>query len=154
MIMSNYMDIIKEVASTEDFTEEQYISTDLESKYNDIVKEMAMVSESVISYEAVMLPVFESKNKYFVELDNIVKYMNSQSITDIKEAVDNIAEANNISVSDMSVVLGSKEDFESTLEEAEKLADEGDTSLLEDCNLSIKFINYMKSNNINVVTKQ
>lgn len=152
MITKSYTNIIKEAAESEEFNVSDVISDELKDKYNECVKEMVIVPKGTVTYTAEMIPVFENDSRYYVEFDNMAKYMKSCDVRDIKEAVDTIAEVNNIDESDLSVVIESREYMESVIEEAIEQSKAGDKSLLESCELSMKLIEMMKSEGINVVT--
>ena len=98
-----------------------------------------------------MVPVFTHESAYYVEMDNLMKYMQSRNITDVKEAMENVAEANRLELDQLSLVIESKEYMNSVLEEASQLSKAGDKSLLENCELSVKLINLLKAEGINVV---
>ena len=82
----------------------------------------------------------------------MAKYMRSAEVTDVSNALYDIAEANDINVDKLSVVIESKEYMKSVIDEAIKQSKAGDKSLLESCELSIKLIEMMKNEGINVVT--
>lgn len=151
MLIKSCTDIIKEAAIVEDFNVSDIITDELKSKYDDCMNNMAVVNKSAVAYNCKMVPVFQHESTYFVELDNVAKYMNSFEITDIKEAMENIAEANDISLDDMSLVIESKDYMDSIIKSAIAQSKAGDKSLLENCEVSIKLINLLESEGINVV---
>lgn len=151
MITKTCTDIIREAALAEDFNVTDMISDELQANYNDCIKNMPIIPKELVGYSRDMVPVFTNESNYFVELDNVVKYMNSAEITDVKEAMENIAEANNLHLEQLSLVIESKDYMEAVLEEAIELSRLGDKSLLENCELSIKLINLLESEGISVV---
>ena len=151
MLTKSCTDIIKEAALAEEFNVSDIISDELRSKYSDCMKNMPIIDKSVVAYNCNMVPVFQHESGYFVEMDNVVKYMNSFEITDIKEAMENIAECNEIIIGDLSLVIESKDYMDSVIESAIAQSKAGDKTLLENCELSVKLINMLESEGINVV---
>ena len=151
MLIKSCTDIIKEAASAEEFNVSDIISDELRANYSDCMKNMPIIDKSVVAYNCNMVPVFQNESGYFVEMDNVVKYMNSFEITDIKEAMENIAECNEIIIGDLSLVIESKDYMDSVIESAIAQSKAGDKTLLENCELSVKLINMLESEGINVV---
>lgn len=151
MLTKSCVDIIKEAALAEDCHVTNMIADELKTRYNDCVKEMPIIPKSVIDYNVDMVPVFQNESSYFVEMDNVVKYMNTARINDIKEAMENIAEANELKLENVSLVIESKGYMQSVIESAIEMSKAGDKSLLEECELSVKLIKMMQSEGINVV---
>lgn len=153
MITKSYTNILKEAAEAEEFNVvTDLISDEIKAQYNECVKEMVVIPKNTVAYTESMVPVFQNESSYYVEFDNVAKYMKSAEISDVSTALANIAEANDIDVSSLNVVIESKEYMESVIEEAIKQSKAGDKSLLESCELSMKLIELMKSEGINVVT--
>ena len=151
MLTKSCTDIIKEAALAEEFNVSDIITDELKSKYSDCMNNMPIVDKSLVAYNCNMVPVFQNESGYFIEMDNVVKYMNSFEITDVKEAMENIADANEIRLENMSLVIESKDYMNSIIESAIKQSKAGDKTLLENCELSIKLINLLESEGINVV---
>ena len=151
MLTKSCTDIIKEAALAEDFHVTDMISDELKTNYAECIKDMPIIPKELVGYKCDMVPVFTNESGYFVEMDNVVKYMNSCEITDVKEAMENIAEANELEASQLSLVIETREYMESVIEEANELSKLGDKSLLENCELSIKLINLLEAEGINVV---
>lgn len=152
MVIKTCTDILKEAAEAENFQVTNLVEDELKSSYAECIKEMVVIPKGIVAYRAEMVPVFKNEASYFVEFDNVAKYMNAWDIKDVKEAVESIAEANEIPVSTLSVVIESKEYMESILETAIEHSKTGDNSLLETCELSMKLIQMMKNEGINIVT--
>ena len=151
MLIKSCTDIIKESATAEEFNVSDIISDELKSKYGECMSNMPIIDKSVVAYNSSMVPVFQNESGYFVEMDNLVKYMNSFEITDIAEAMENVAEANEIRVENISLVIESKDYMDSVIESAIAQSKAGDKTLLENCELSIKLLNMLESEGINVV---
>lgn len=152
MITKSYTNILKEAAMADDFQVLDLISDEIKTAYDECIKEMVVIPKNTVAYRAEMVPVFQNESQYFVEFDNMAKYMKSAEVTDVSIALDNIAEANDIDTDKLSVVIESKEYMKSVIDEAIKQSKAGDKSLLESCELSMKLIEMMKSEGINVVT--
>lgn len=151
MIIKDYTEIIKEAAALEEFNVSDLITDELRANYSECMKTMAIIPKEVITYEACMVPVFKNTEEYYIEMDNVVKYMNSVGITDIKEAITNIAEANELTLEDVYLVIESRAYMDSVLEEAIEMSKNGDKSLLEECELACKLINMLEAEGVNVV---
>lgn len=151
MLIKSCTDIIKEAAATEEFNVSDLISDELRSNYKECIDCISIIPAQVVAYNCSMVPVFKNGSSYLVEMDTVIKYMKSFEITDIKEAMENIADENEIELEDMSLVIGSKDYMDSVLESAIALSKAGDKSLLEDCEVSIKLINMLESEGIKVV---
>lgn len=127
------------------------IDAELKSKYAECIKDMPIIPKEIVAYKAEMVPVFKNESSYFVEMDNVVKYMSAWGVKDVKEAMETIAEANELPLSQLSLVIETKDYMSSVMESAVQLANLGDKSLLEDCELAVKLINMLKQDGINVV---
>lgn len=151
MITKSCTDIIKEAALAEEFQTSDLVSDELKTVYTECVNNMPIIPKNLVAYRREMVPVFQNESKYYIEMDNVMKYMESANIKDVSEAMENIAEANDISTDSLSLVIESKEYMESVMESAIEMSKTGDKSLLENCELSIKLLNMLESEGINVV---
>ena len=152
MITKSYTNILKEAAEAEEFNVTDLVTDEIKSAYDECIKEMTVIPSNMVAYRAKMVPVFQNESSYYVEFDNVAKYMKSAEVKDVAIALDNIAEANDIDLSSLSLVVESKDYMDSVIKEAIKKSKAGDKSLLESCELSVKLINMLKSEGINVVT--
>lgn len=152
MITKSYTNILKEAAEAEEFNVTDLVTDEIKSAYDECIKEMTVIPSNMVAYRAKMVPVFQNESSYYVEFDNVVKYMKSAEVKDVAIALDNIAEANDIDLSSLSLVIESVDYMNSVIKEAIKKSKAGDKSLLESCELSVKLINMLKSEGINVVT--
>lgn len=151
MLIKSATDIIKEAAASEEFNTTDIVSDELRASFEECVKDMPIVAKEAVAYNKEMVPVFENESEYFVEMDNVFKYMKSFEITDIKEAMENIAEANEIELEKMALVIESEEYMGSVIESAIEQSKAGDKTLLENCELAVKLINMLESEGIKVV---
>ena len=154
MLTKSCTDIIKEAAISEEFNVTDIVTDELKANYADCIGCMPIIAKEAVAYSSNMVPVFQNESSYFVEMDNVFKYMKSSEITDISEAMDNIAEANDISIGDLSLVIETKEYMDSVIESAIQQSKAGDKTLLENCELALKLVNMLKSEGINVVVTQ
>ena len=152
MITKSYTNILKEAAEAEEFNVTDLVTDEIKSAYDECIKEMTIIPSNMVAYRAKMVPVFQNESSYYVEFDNVTKYMKSAEVKDIAIALNNIAQANDIDLSSLSLVVESKDYMDSVIKEAIKKSKAGDKSLLESCELSVKLINMLKSEGINVVT--
>ena len=153
MLTKSYTDIIKEAASLEEFSVSNVVEDELKHACRECIKDIPVVSKEVVGYSASLVPVFANEGAYYIDLPDLVKYMDSTEVSDIKEAMEDVAEANNLSVEEMSLVLESREYMESVIESAAEISKAGDATMLEECELAVKFINMLISEGINVVLK-
>lgn len=176
MITKTPIDLIKEAAKSEEFKDKQKdiakepkeiegeelecsvnedvtetISAELKANYSDCIKDMPIIPKELIAYKAEMVPVFKNESNYFVEMDNVAKYMSAWDLKDVKEAMEKIAESNDLPLSQLSLVIESKDYMESVIKEADEIGKLGDKKLLEDCALAVKLIDMLKQEGINVV---
>lgn len=151
MFTKSCMDIIKEASASEDYNVTDIISDELRASFMECVGEMPIVAREAVAYNSKMVPVFQTEDEYLVEMDNVFKYMKSFEITDIAEAMENIADANEIDVNEMALVIESEEYMGSVIESAIEQSKAGDKTLLENCELTIKLINMLESEGIKVV---
>ena len=151
MLTKSTIDIIKEASLTEEFQTSDLVSDELKTNFNECVNNIPIIAKETVAYNSKMVPVFKQESSYFVEMDTVVKYMNSFEITDIKEAMENIADANDIEIEEMSLVIESEEYMNSVIESAIEQSKAGDKSLLESCELAVKLINMLESEGIKVV---
>lgn len=160
MIVRTPIDLIKEAAKSEEFNNKsleesgevsELIDAELKANYAECTKDMPIIPKEIVAYKAEMVPVFKNESNYFIEMDNVVKYMSAWGVKDVKEAMKTIAEVNELPLSKLSLVIESKEYMTSVMESAVELAKLGDKSLLEDCELAVKLIDMLKQEGINVV---
>lgn len=151
MITKSYIDIIKEASMSEDFNITDIISDELKANYNECIKNMPIIDKKIVLYNSNMVPVFQNESGYFVEMDNVLKYMKSFEITDITEAIENIANVNDIDIEEMSLVIESKDYMNSAIKSAIKQSKAGDKTLLENCELAVKLISMLESEGIKIV---
>jgi hypothetical protein len=118
------MDVINNFSKTETFMTED---TNMSLAMGDLVDEMSSLDTipSRLSFPASEVPVASfdegtTVSKYGVGADVLSLYMERNGISDIKEAMSNIASANNISVEEMMMVLPSDAEVIAYMNEAKQ----------------------------------
>ena len=169
MITKKPIDLIKEAAKSEEFNDNkepkeiegekleeggdvtETITAELKANYAECIKDMPIIPKEIVAYKSEMIPVFKNESSYFVEMDNVAKYMSAWDLKDVKEAMEKSAESNDLPLSQLSLVIESKDYMESVIKEADEIGKLGDKKLLEDCALAVKLIDMLKQEGINVV---
>ena len=151
MLTKSTVDIIKEAALAEEFQTSNIEADEMRTNFNECVNAIPVIAKETVAYNSKMVPVFQNDSGYFVEMDTLAKYMNSFEITDIKEAMENIADSNEIELEEMALVIESEEYMNSVIESAITQSKNGDKSLLESCELAVKLVNMLESEGIKVV---
>ncbi len=149
------LDILQEAASSENFTITDMMRDALKDEFSDTYADITTVEEA-INYAPQMIPVFEASDKsaYYVEMDNVVKYMRSANVKDINDALYDIAEANDLSADSMTILIESSDWAFAVLEEAEKADKAGDKSKMEKIKKSTQLLKKLKEKNIKVAKKK
>lgn len=152
VITKTPLEILKEAASMETFTVTDMLRDQIKAEFKDTYAEIDTVEEA-IEYRPEMIPVFESADKsaYYVEMDNVIKYMKSANIKNIKEALENIAEGNELKPESMAILIESDDWALSVLEEAEESEDKAELEKIQE---SIQLIKKLKDSGINLAKKQ
>jgi len=102
-----------------------------------------------INYTQEMVNVVEDNDVYYVEMSDVSKYMVSQQVKTVKEALSNIAECNDIDASKMTVVVESEDYFFAFLEAAKK-----DKKKEKELKGVAKLLGKLKKEKIKVVKKK
>lgn len=91
--------------------------------------EIPTLEEDAVFYTEEVVPVFGVNKvtgiKAVVELESVVKFMNSNDIEDIADAVTKIAEHYELNATDLGIVIESNEELEETVQEAKVAAKKG-----------------------------
>lgn len=99
----------------------------IESSANDFrstYTALPTLEEGTIVYTEEAVPVFAYNNMAVVELENVVKFMESAEIENVEEAVRMIAE--HYGIKELGVVIESDEELGIAIEEAKSAAKKGD----------------------------
>lgn len=130
------------------------IEQDLDDTFGDIEE---LDDDDELSYTVEMVNVIEQKTstgcRYLVEMDNLAKYMMSANITDVSEAVSNIAESNSLEVDTMCVVIESEDYLLSLLQEARKAKGPASTRA-KHIKADLEVINMVKTKGLKVLKKK
>ena len=88
--------------------------------------------EAVVTEASDVLVTRTLNNDYYVELANLAPFMKDSGITDIKDAMQLVAEANDIYLSDLTLCIESQDEVNSFLEAAKKKSKEtGDSKYVK-----------------------
>lgn len=120
----NRYGLMFQAANAESFVHED---ADLNLDVSNIQRVLENLDEldNDINYTAEMVNVIgdvqdSGEMIFMVEMENLQKYMESAEIEDVSEALWNIAECNNINVTNMCVVIESEDTIMHALNEAKK----------------------------------
>lgn len=116
-------DIIAEAGNLDLGTTENILT---ESAINDFAAEVhniPTIEEGYLQYSEEVVPVFEYAGGAVVELDNLVKFMESNNIEEVTDALNRLGEHYNIDPESIGVVIESDEELGEVLEEAKKIKD-------------------------------
>lgn len=148
ILLSNPLEIMAEAAKAESFETNNVltdsIASELKSAFSGI--EHCPIE---INYTQEMVNVIEDNEEYYVEMSDVSKYMVSQQVKTVKEALNNIAECNSIEVSKITVVVESEDYFNAFLEAAKK-----DKKKEKELTGVAKLLKKMKKEKIKVVKKK
>lgn len=152
MLNKSPLDIITEAAKTESFSIHDMYRDDIKDTFNNTVKNLMTVDSKLFTYAPERVPVFANEGAYYVEIENVLKCMETIKTNDILEALDMIAEAND--VRSLSLVIESVDYMQNAINEADDASKMGNNVQLEKCNAVIELVKTLKRNNINVVIKK
>jgi hypothetical protein len=112
--------LISEACKTEESDCDDLYDDSVLSDLDGEIEDIDDVEESELRYTEEMVTVIESadKSQYFIETDNLSKYMISQNIIDVSEAISNICNANSIEESKICLVIESEDDLHDIIKEA------------------------------------
>lgn len=148
ILLSSPLELMAEAAKAENFETNNVltdaISSELKSAFAGI--ECCPIE---INYTQEMVNVVEDNEEYYVEMSDVSKYMVSQQVKTVKEALSNIAECNSIEVSKINVVVESEDYFNAFLEAAKK-----DKKKEKELKGVAKLLTKMKKEKIKVVKKK
>lgn len=116
-------DIIAEAGNLDLSTTENILT---ESAINDFVAEVhdiPTIEEGCLQYSEEVVPVFEYAGGAVVELDNLVKFMESNSIEEVTDALNRLGEYYSIDPESIGIVIESDEELGEVLEETKKIKD-------------------------------
>ena len=159
MINKHAFDLISECAETDSFNTNSVFDSDvkleLDGLYADIKKE---IDANAVVYSKDSIPVLqiddEDDRPFCVELDMLAKYIDSNSLVDIDKAVADIAEANNIAVDNLYILIESEDEALEYFEEAKKLGKAtGSKKKLSNLKNTASVLQLLKTKGIKVAKK-
>lgn len=150
--IKNPYDVLLEAAkgdlecNTEGYLTESEIKTKLknveEVKYNAVIT-------------AEMVSVFDIAGDYLVEMNSIAGYMKTNKIRTVEEALDNIAEANNVEPMSVGLLMESDSYVYAMLEKASKMKNKSSKNkALDKINKSTDLIDRLKGKGYKVKKKK
>ena len=133
----------------------------IESAANDFAtrcSEIPTLNEDTIHYSEEAVPVFGVEStpgiKGVVELENVVKYMESNNVEDVCEAVEKIAEHYGLNSKDLAIVIESDDDLNNTLQEAKVAAKKGNKSGLVKVGKAAEVLKNIKNKGLKIFKKK
>ena len=135
MFNKNAFEIISEASLTDNFMTNPVFDSDVDVEFSSLYDSIAEVPEAEVIYPAESIPVLKCSCKnpdrcekdccdeaasYFVELDMLEKFMESNQITDVAEAMQILANENDISLDEFAILIESEDVAREILEEAKK----------------------------------
>lgn len=147
--------LLMEAAETELTAVDSIFEDEIESTFEDIWAGLPELSEP-INYTVEAVNVFgigeNDTRAIVVEYDELAKYMMSNNITNIIEALENISTHYNID--DLGIVIESYDDAVIVIEEAKKAKSAGNKNALKQVKASTDFISKLKEKGIKVWKKK
>ena len=148
VLLGSPLELMAEAAKAETFETDNVVTNAISSE----LKAAFAGIESCpidINYTQEMVNVVEDDEEYYVEMSDVSKYMVSQQVRTVKEALNNIAECNSIDVSKMVIVVENEDYFNAFLEAAKK-----DKKKEKELKGVAKLLNKLKKEKIKVVKKK
>lgn len=101
--------------------DDYYGDDEEEEDIDEICKKVQNCQEltSNLYYSESYVPVFKLEEGYVIEYDMLSKYMNSNDITSIKEAMENICKENSITIEETSLLIESEDSLMNSIQEAQ-----------------------------------
>ena len=156
-LFNNPAQIIIEAGNMDLETANNIVIETAANELAEITSEIPTLEEGTIFYTEEVVPVFEASKesgvKGIVELESVVKYMESNEIEDIAEAVEKIAEHYELQASDLGVVIESAEELEEVIQEAKKAAKKGMNKKLVDIGGAAKMLKNIKNKGVKIFKK-
>lgn len=148
ILLGSPLEIMAEAAKAETFETDNVITNAISSELKSAFGKIDTCPIDINFFKE-MVNVIEDEGEYYVEMSDVSKYMVSQQVKTVKEALNDIAECNNIDVAKMTVVVESEEYFNAFLEAAKK-----DKKKEKELNGVAKLLKKMKKDKIKVVKKK
>ena len=156
-LFSNPAQVIIEAGNMDLETSNNIVIESAANEFSEISSEIPTLEEGTIFYTAEVVPVFEAAEKTgvkgVVELESVVKFMESNDIDDIVDAVERIAEHYNLEGSDLGVVIESTEELEEIVQEAKAAAKKGMNKKLVDVGGAAKMLKNIKNKGVKIFKK-
>lgn len=148
ILLGSPLEIMAEAAKAESFETNNVLTDSIASELKTAFAGVECCPIE-INFTQEMVNVVEDNEQYYVEMSDVSKYMVSQQVKTVKEALTNIAECNSIDVAKMNVVVENEDYFNAFLEAAKK-----DKKKEKELKGVAKLLNKMKKEKIKVVKKK
>ena len=148
ILLGSPLELMAEAAKAETFEVDNALTNALAGELRTVFADIE-VSPIEVNFTQEMVNVVEDNEEYYVEMSDVSKYMISQQVKTVKEALANIAECNSIEASKITVVVESEEYFNAFLEAAKK-----DKKKEKELKGVAKLLAKMKKDKIKVVKKK
>lgn len=109
--------LIEEASSAENAFVDSIYDQEVMNMFINTFASLDELEEDFCAYNPQVVPVFESNGEYYVELEQVAKVADYNEV-DICEAIEMIAEANDLSVDNMAVVIESDDTIGMIIAEA------------------------------------
>ncbi len=153
LLQKDKLSILREACSTEEFNTDNIFDADIldymskELNFLPELEEDLLYTEEMVN---VLLQETSFGNRYLVEIENLVKLMESSNI-DIKTALEKVCEHNEINIGDTYVVI---ESAETILESLKQFSRESSLKSKSDIKDTVKTIQDLKDKGIKLLTRK
>ena len=157
MFLKNPIEILVEACESESFKAEDLNFKEVEADFVGVFdgeEELDFELDYAIEMVNVIEATTHEGSTYLVEMDVLAKYMKSANITDVSEAINNIAEHNDITADRMAIVIESEDYACELLEEAKKESKAGSKAKMEKLKKATDFLKDAKDKGVKVVKKK
>lgn len=129
-MFENGMKMLAEMAKSDnDHTYEDLTARMAGMKFSSILADMQQVTANDVKMtkEAVVVRDCKKLNGYLVEMGNITSYMQDNNVRNFKQAIDDIAECNNLDADKFNIVV-SEQEIGDIFEDAKMAAERPDSN--------------------------
>lgn len=158
-LYKNSLELMSEACKTECGTDDDVESLtldDTKADVDDMLGDADEVDDDELGYTEEAVNLFNSPrlNCVLVEMDNLAKYMITNKITDISEALTNVAEHYEIDPATLAVVVESDEYISELIEEARSVKKEFKSKTAQDAKSMPAVLKMLKVKGIRVVKRK
>lgn len=150
-LFNNPADVIIESSKLDLASASNVLIESTVNSFKETCRAIPTLEEGTIAYTEEVVPVFAYKDTAVVELENVVKFMESNNISDIAEAARRIAEHYNIP--EVGIVIESDEELEDGIEEARRGAKQGDEDAIKKMEVATESLKEFKEKGLKLFKK-